>query len=132
LRHTDPPNAGMRAGRSIAGAPDSATAIMVMHDAGGPAAEAVMSGDLHGLVEDVLRVPVSTWRTEPATNTFPRLPVLSTSAYVWTADFGEPAEMAAALNRLRAHSGWTRWAGTYCGVIELMRLRPVLTGDDRP
>ncbi|MEJ3659282.1 NIPSNAP family protein [Actinomycetes bacterium KLBMP 9759] len=115
LRHTDPPHA--RAAQA------AVTATMIVRDPGPSFAQA-----LPDLLEDALQVPVSTWRTEPAENTFPRLPVRPGPVSVWSAGFDGPAELAAATDRLHADPRWVRGLDAHAGEVELMRLRPVTSG----
>ncbi|WP_346158310.1 NIPSNAP family protein [Nonomuraea recticatena] len=133
LRHTDPPHGDMFADRLVSGPPPgTTTATMIVRGAVDLDEGMWVTGKLPDILEAVLQVPVSTWRTEPAANTFPRLPVRPGLAFVWTADFSDPAELAAALNRLRAHPDWRRWGDGHTGDVELMRLRGVTTGQARP
>jgi NIPSNAP len=46
-----------------------------------------LSTDLHAELEAELGVPVAAWRTEPAVNDFPALPVRDVHALVWLAVF---------------------------------------------
>lgn len=65
-----------------------------------------LSTEVHEVLERVLDAPVATWRTQPAENNFPRLPVRPDTAFVWLAAFpdGEAAEVAA-----RRLADDTRW-----------------------
>lgn len=133
LRHTDPPHGNTRANRLASDTPLGATtATMIVRGATDLSEGTWPTGELPDLLEAVLRVPVSTWRTEPAANTFPQLPVRPELAFVWTADFSDPAELAAALDRLYTHPDWTRWTDEHVSDVELMRLRAVTTGEVRP
>ncbi|WP_232666413.1 putative quinol monooxygenase [Pseudonocardia sp. TRM90224] len=122
LRHTDPPRT-----RAVASA--AATATMIIEDAGRSFVEEWHDGVLPGLLEQLLEVPVSTWRTEPSVNTFPRLPVRAGTVFVWTAGFDSHAQLDAAVDRLSADPDWTSRLRTHAGHVELMRLRPVTSGD---
>lgn len=65
--------------------------------------------EVHPLLEDVLGVPVGTWRTEPAVNTVPSLPVRDdANVFVWTATFADEAHYLDAWAALRAEPAWRR------------------------
>jgi hypothetical protein len=61
----------------------------------------------HAALGRAFGVPVAAWRTEPATNTFPGLPVRPDHAFVWQATFVDGDRMAEALARLDVDDGWT-------------------------
>ena len=68
-----------------------------------------LAAEVHPLLEDVLGVPVGTWRTLAAPNTFPQLPVREdVRAFVWTATFASSAQELAARARLAADPRWSR------------------------
>src|SRR5690606_15361215 len=54
-------------------------------------AEARLSTELPAVLEAELGVPVATWRTEPAVNDFPSLPVRDVRAFVWLAVLADRA-----------------------------------------
>lgn len=65
--------------------------------------------DVQPLLEDALGVPVGAWRTEPARNTVPALPVREgVNAFVWTATFADEAHHREARARLLAGDDWRR------------------------
>lgn len=131
LRPLGPPRGQAVLGRPFPGTPvGTATALMELHDRGADI-EARPPAGLLALVESVLRAPILTWSTEFAPNTFPRLPVRTGAAFVWTADFGDANEMTAALLRLSSHADWNEWRDAYAGDVELMRLQAVIPGEER-
>ena len=58
------------------------------------------------VLETALKTRVATWRTEPAPNSYPALPVRSDHTVVWTATFVDAGACAAALARLEASEAW--------------------------
>ncbi|HLT61126.1 MAG TPA: hypothetical protein VK020_08030, partial [Microlunatus sp.] len=56
--------------------------------------------ELPAVLEAELGVPVATWRTEPAVNDFPSLPVRDVRAFVWLAVLADRAAYDAARDRL--------------------------------
>lgn len=73
--------------------------------------EAWLCTDLHALLEDRLGTTVAMWRTEPATNTFPALPVREDNTLVWTAAFPDAGAHDEAFGRLAADPLWRREIG---------------------
>jgi len=70
---------------------------------------------------------VATWRSEPAENTFPALPVRGDHAFVWTATFADRASSDAALACLDADQAWRHLVARLDDVItarQVLRLRP--------
>jgi hypothetical protein len=67
-----------------------------------------LAKEVQPLLVEALGTNVATWRTEPADNTFPALPVRDDHAFVWTATFGDRASYAAARVALDTHPGWRR------------------------
>ena len=57
-------------------------------------------------LQTALGTGVATWRTEPAENTFPALPVRDDHAFVWTATFADHASYAAAFAALGRRPWW--------------------------
>ena len=86
-----------------------------------------LARDVQPALEKTLETFVATWRTEPAANTFPALPVRDDHAFVWTATFRDHPSYAAALARLDQEPWWqhTRSELDRRGVLtEPLRLRP--------
>jgi hypothetical protein len=86
---------------------------------------------------------VATWRTEPAPNTFPRLPVRTEPAFVASATFRSSTDRDTALTRHAGaiHQLVTEQLGRRLQEIDLMRLQPaavsshpipVAAGDGEP
>ena len=69
--------------------------------------EAWLSAVVHTRLERVLGVPVAAWRTEPAANTFPGLPVREDHAFVWLAMFEDDVACQAAFRRLAMDRTWS-------------------------
>lgn len=65
-----------------------------------------LTQDVHDAVQHQLGVPVATYRTEPALNDFPALPVRPDHVFVWTAAFADEQEYGAARRRLEESSVW--------------------------
>jgi hypothetical protein len=65
-----------------------------------------LTGDFHIEAQQQLGVPVATWRTEPAENTFPDLPVRDDNAFVWTATFPDQDGYRSAWSRWEESAGW--------------------------
>jgi hypothetical protein len=79
-----------------------------------------LTGDFHAEVQQQLGIPVATWRTEPAENTFPDLPVRDGNAFVWTATFPDQDGY---------RSAWSRWEESAVWQSEIQpRLAAQLTG----
>jgi hypothetical protein len=78
---------------------------------------------------------VATWRTEPAQDTFPALPVRGDHAFVWTATFADHPSYAAALARLDRHASWQQIKAELDArgvVAETLRLRPTARSSHPP
>ena len=65
-----------------------------------------LSTVVHAHLEECLGVPVATWRTNPAPNTFPRLPVREDNVFVWTAALREETTWQQAQHRLSEDPVW--------------------------
>lgn len=65
-----------------------------------------LSTDVHHALVEAVQLPVATWRTEPAENTFPALPVRPDHAFVWAASFADEATYLEAHRRLDASTQW--------------------------
>jgi hypothetical protein len=125
LRQTDPPH-GSGADRGLEEGARDAVATAILRHSGSSELEFWFSTEFHSTLEETLGASVATWRSEPAQNTFPRLPVRSEPALVWTATFPSRFDREVALTRLgealpqllegAPHSPTPR--------TELMRLRP--------
>ncbi len=103
LRPTDPPypllEPGPRAPVGAAAADEWVVVSVLLHDAGQGTCE-WLTRDLQPGLTKSLRTNVATWRTEPAENTFPALPVRREHAFVWSATFDDHASYAASLAAL--------------------------------
>jgi hypothetical protein len=66
-----------------------------------------LTDELHPAVEHHLGVPVAAYRSEPAANNFPPLPVRPDNVFVWSAAFSGKDEYDAARERLVASKVWT-------------------------
>ena len=128
LRHTAPPRPGPPA-RSLTTVHDDAVAVLICRGPDVRDAEARLTAETRRWLESVLGVEVATWRTEPAPNSFPGLPVRTEPAFVYAATFADAAERDAALTALRAEPGWTRWlketTSEHSWELEILRLRPL-------
>src|SRR5262245_53009763 len=94
-----------------------------------------LAAEAQPLLADVLGTGVATWRTEPAENTFPGLPVRGDHAFVWTATFPDRASYDAARERLYADPGWCSIAARLddLGVVtQTLRLRPTARSEHPP
>jgi len=65
-----------------------------------------LSTDVHAHLERCLGVSVATWRTNPAPNTFPQLPVRDDNVFVWTAAFRDETSWQEAERRLSEDPVW--------------------------
>lgn len=77
----------------------------------------------HAAIEAALGTPVATWRTEPAPNDFPRLPVRPETVFVWAATFPDEASYAAARSRLEAAADHGELSAIAAQVDRLQHLR---------
>lgn len=125
LRPTQPAHREPPARRSPS-ADGDAVATMIVRHAGDAEVERWLTTELHARSEDAFGHRVATWRTEPARNTFPGLPVRTEPAFVASATFSSAtdrdtvlARHADALRRLVTEHVGRRLHG-----IELMRLQP--------
>lgn len=82
------------------------TVVTVLEHAPDPDLESWLTNDVHALLEELLGTAVATWRTEPAENTFPALPVRDVNAFVWAATFEDEAALDTAMARLAASPDW--------------------------
>lgn len=71
------------------------------------ALESWLVTEVHGVLERQLRTRVAMWRTEPAANTFPALPVRRDHAVVWSATFEDADDRAESVARLESSDEWT-------------------------
>jgi hypothetical protein len=65
-----------------------------------------LAAEAQPVLESVLGTAVATWRTEPAANTFPALPVRDDHAFVWAATFAAQLEQDRALGDLDESRDW--------------------------
>jgi len=94
-----------------------------------------LAREVQPLLATALGTTVATWRTEPAENTFPALPVRPDHAFVWAATFADHASYAAALTALDRHPAWLRTMTDLdaLGVLaESLRLRPTARSSHPP
>ncbi len=116
LRATDPahpPRQVLGAGLPRDPNRPTATAGEVVHLAvavhnGGEAFETWMAQVVHPQLERHLGTDVAMWRTEPAANSFPALPVREDRAVVWSAEFSSRAAHDAAVETLWSAHDWTQ------------------------
>ncbi len=139
LRPTEPPHPALGPGpRAPAGAVATGDEWVVvtawLHESGQGTC-AWLAESVQPLLASALGTTVATWRTEPAENTFPALPVRPEHAFVWTATFADHATYAAALTALDRHPAWLRTATDLDarGVLaETLRLRPTARSSHAP
>jgi hypothetical protein len=94
-----------------------------------------LASDVQPELAAALGTSVATWRTEPAENTFPALPVRDDHAFVWTATFADRASYDVALDRLEADPAWRTVAARLDGlgvVTQTLRLRPTARSEHPP
>jgi hypothetical protein len=94
-----------------------------------------LARDVQTGLADAVGTTVAAWRTEPAENTFPALPVRPDHAFVWTATFADEASYAAALAALESDPGWRRTRAELDrrGVTtQTLRLRPTARSQHPP
>jgi hypothetical protein len=94
-----------------------------------------LARDVQPLLATALGTNVATWRTEPAENTFPALPVRPEHAFVWTATFPDHASYATALAALDTTPDWqqvTRALDAREVLAETLRLRPTARSSHPP
>jgi hypothetical protein len=107
LRPTDPPHPPLPAER--AGEPEpGAVTVGIVHLGDHPEHEPALSVVGHQLLGAALGVPVAMWRTEPALNTFPALPVRPDHVVVWQAGFVDEQHREAGLARLDESAPWRK------------------------
>lgn len=94
----DPPPAGDRSAEWVV--------AEVYEYAADDEAERWLSTEVHAVLAAELGVPVVTWRTEPAENDFPGLPVRDVHAFVWLAVFGDRERYDEARRRLEGSAAW--------------------------
>jgi hypothetical protein len=139
LRPTDPPHVPLEPGPR---APVAATAtgdewVVVtawLHESGHGTCS-WLARDVQPMLASALGTTVATWRTEPAENTFPALPVRPDHAFVWAATFADHASYAAALTTLDRDPAWLRTMSDLDarGVLaETLRLRPTARSSHAP
>ncbi|MGH3332856.1 MAG: NIPSNAP family protein [Nocardioidaceae bacterium] len=139
LRPTDPPHPpGPPGPRPPVGSVATGRACVVVttwfHELGDGTCH-WLARDVQPLLAELLGTNVATWRTEPAENTFPALPVRSDHAFVWTATFRDQAARDTALASLDVMPAWqgVRRELDKRGVVaEVLRLRPTLRSQHEP
>ncbi|MBC2932959.1 NIPSNAP family protein [Nocardioides sp. zg-1228] len=65
-----------------------------------------LATDVHAELEERLQVPVATYRSEPAENDYPALPVRADNVFVWSAVFADEAACRYARQRLERSATW--------------------------
>ena len=111
LRHSEPahPLPEPVAPRPPVGATDSGREWVVVtvhrHDPDDDVAR-WLATEVHTALERALGVPVATWRTEPAENDFPRLPVRSDTVFVWSATFADERSYRLAMQAMDDDTDW--------------------------
>ncbi len=131
LRPTDPPRPPLPPGPrapvgSVATGDEWVVVTAWLHEPGHGTC-AWLTESLHPVLTEALGTHVAAWRTEPAENTFPALPVRPDHAFGWTASFGDHAEYASALATLSRHPEWQsieRELDRRGVLAEALRLRP--------
>jgi hypothetical protein len=139
LRPTDPAHRPLEPGpRAAVGAVATGDEWVVvtawLHEPGHGTCD-WLARDVQPLLAKALGTNVATWRTEPAENTFPALPVRPDHAFVWTATFPDHASYAAALASLDAHPDWRRVAldlDSRTVLAETLRLGPTARSSHPP
>jgi hypothetical protein len=112
LRPTDPPHPPAEPGpRAPVGASVTSDewvlATVWLHEPGHGTCD-WLTRDVRSDLVQALGTDVAAWRTEPAENTFPALPVRPDHAFVWTATFADKASYAAAMAALEHDPSWLR------------------------
>ena len=91
--------------------------------------------EAHPVLEEALGTRVAMWRSEPAINTFPTLPVRTDHVVVWTATFADGAAYDAARARLAATDAWRALAPDLADRVdstETLRLQPTARSEHPP
>lgn len=94
-----------------------------------------LARDVHPLLQEALGTSVASWRTNPAENTFPALPVRPDHAFVWTASYGDHASYTAAMAALDANPDWQRTVNELNRrkvLAKTLRLRPTARSHHPP
>jgi hypothetical protein len=139
LRPTDPPHLPLEPGPraavgAIAAGDEWVVATAWLHQPGHGTC-AWLAGTVQPLLAEALGTTVATWRTEPAENTFPALPVRPDHAFVWTATFADHPSYAAALSALERHPAWPRTMADLDSrdvLAETLSLRPTARSSHPP
>jgi hypothetical protein len=122
LRPTDPPHRPGPCETDAGAHPGAVVAIGVVTYRPEYRLERHLSTLGHAALEAAFGVPVATWRTNPAANSFPELPVRREHAFVWQASFADGELLAGALHRLDDSAPW-RCARLALGEHRETRLR---------
>jgi hypothetical protein len=103
-----------------------AVATMIVRHSGDTDVERWLTTELHARLEGTFGYRVATWRTEPAHNTFPRLPVRTEPAFVASATFSSATDRDTVLTRHAPalQQLLTEQLGRRLHELELMRLQP--------
>jgi hypothetical protein len=139
LRPTDPPHPPAEPGPrapagSVAISDEWVLVTVLLHEPGRGTCD-WLTQDVHPDLAHALGTTVATWRTEPAENSFPALPVRPDHAFVWTATFADEASYATALAALENDPGWRRTQADLDrqGVTtQTLRLRPTARSQHPP
>ena len=139
LRPTVPPHRalepGPRAAVGTATTGDEWVVVTAWLHAPGHGTCSWLAETVQPLLASALGTTVATWRTEPAENTFPALPVRPDHAFVWTATFADHAAYAAAITALERHPAWPRTMSDLDArdvLAETLRLRPTARSSHPP
>jgi hypothetical protein len=103
LRATEPPHPPAPAEEGGHGC----VAIGVVGHQDDETIEKALAGIGYDALTAALEADVATWRTDPAANTFPALPVRDEHVFVWQATFPGLSALDAALGRLDRSPAWT-------------------------
>jgi hypothetical protein len=111
LRPTEPARpapdpAAERPAADTAGPSDAWVTVSVYVHPPDPHLTTWLTEEFHAAAEQQLRVPVATYRTEPAENNFPALPVRPDNVFVWMAAFTGQQEYVVARRRLEESRAW--------------------------
>lgn len=125
LRDTDPPHLLPPQGEALVA---GWTILNVLSFPPSPRLTSWLAAEFQPLLREVLAVPVATWQTEPAKNTFPRLPVRDDNVFVWTATFARRDDCDNANHRIEVHPQWTgqvrRTLESHVTAQQCLRLAP--------
>jgi hypothetical protein len=110
--------------QAIATAQPGSRVLASIHSLAEPA-DAAFRRRIGDALADVGVTPISRLETEPAENTFPRLPVRAgENVFVWVARFDDDAALRAAETRLAASSRWQALEDALASPTERLVLAP--------